>query len=122
MMRLSIVFIVLTGLSGYVCATSTIDTYGNTTYLGDDDGNTTTYDNFGGIVYGSDGSTIDNFGGTTYVNDGNGHTTTYDKFGNTTYGSDGSTIDTYAILLTLMMGMATLQHVINTEIRLTVID
>lgn len=45
-MRLSIVFIVLTGLSGYACATSTIDTYGNTTYLGDDDGNTTTYDNF----------------------------------------------------------------------------
>lgn len=40
-MRLSIAFIVLTGLSGYACATSTIDTYGNTTYLDDDDGNTT---------------------------------------------------------------------------------
>lgn len=58
-MRLSIVFIVLTGLSGYACATSTIDTYGNTTYLDDDDGNTTTYDNFGGTVYGSDGSMMD---------------------------------------------------------------
>lgn len=37
-MRLSIVFIVLTDLSGYACATSKIDTYGNTTYLDDGDG------------------------------------------------------------------------------------
>lgn len=83
-MRLSIVFIVLTDLSGYACATSKIDTYGNTTYLDDGDGIQSQMIIFGGTVYGSGGSTIDIFGNSTYIDDGHGNTTTCDKYGNTT--------------------------------------
>ncbi len=85
MKRKIILFIMLTTLSGYSFASSTISTYGNTIYLDNDNGNTTTYDNFGDTIYGSDGSTIDTYGNTTYINDGHGNTTTCDKYGNTTY-------------------------------------
>ncbi|EIA8733194.1 hypothetical protein K7Y65_000731 [Salmonella enterica] len=64
---------------------STIDNFGETTYVNDGNGNSTTYDKFGNTTYGSDGSTIDTYGNTTYINDGHGNTTTCDKYGNTTY-------------------------------------